>query len=663
VIAKTVENLPIVKQAIKSCEKDWTWHYSILELTMAGVDKALFNVTPANEEYAKWWEYTGPRETVPGLIAGGVGEGGSPPFFNGVPTLLDERIIEEVGGTVIVHVNNGKAKLESNFEVQIKDTFDFNPGGYGPIENPSEIDWDWENRDEVVEAFLIAGVVGAFATLEFFGRAFDVPFKTDFFPTNQTVPFGTVPENCEDDDHDDEEESGSPASWDPNDKTSPAGKGEENYIGRGTLLMPYKIRFENKTEATAPAVLVRVIDILDADLDLSTLELTEITFADQVISVPKGLSHYETHRDLIIDNEFVSQEKLRVKVEADLNFETRTLTLVITGVSPQTGWIPADPFLGFLYPNDDTQRGTGSLSYIVRPKAGLADETKITNKAIIFFDWNELIETNEVFNTIGELKQSPLIIVTEPDGINDNANASFTITWTDKAPENDALISIYYDTNNSGEDGTLIVSNLSSEEETNRYTWDTSALPEGDYYIYAVIDDGVHAPVINLSSGVVTIRHEPKLLVELSNFAAMRQNGGVWLTWETQTERDSQGFRIWRITEGNSNGGYTNVTLLKAVSASQAACVEGQLIAATGIGSQNQFITAIGHSTAGACYAFQDTSLFERGIYYYVLEEVDMSGQRTFHCNDMDAVTIGQGPAIDLTAAKRFCRQATGSVE
>jgi hypothetical protein len=293
----------------------------------------------------------------------------------------------------------------------------------------------------------------------------------------------------------------------------------------------------------------------------------------------------------------------------------------------------------------------------------LADETKITNQALIFFDWNERIETNEVFNTIGDVKASPTIVVTEPDGINDKANTAFTISWTDKSPSGEALISIYYDTNSSGADGTLIVSNLSSEEEANSYTWDTSALPESDYYIYAVIDDGVHAPVINLSSGVVTIRHEPKLLVELSNFAAMRQNGGAWLTWETQTERDSQGFRIWRITEGNSNGGYTNVTLLKTLSASQAACVEGQLIAATGIGSQNQFITAIGHSTAGACYTFKDISLNKEGTYYYVLEELDMSGKRTFHCNDMDAITIGQGPVIDLTAAKRFCRQATGSVE
>jgi hypothetical protein len=79
--------------------------------------------------------------------------------------------------------------------------------------------------------------------------------------------------------------------------------------------------------------------------------------------------------------------------------------------------------------------------------------------------------------------------------------------------------------------------------------------------------------------------------------------------------------------------------------------------------SQNQFITAIGNSKKGACYSFKDINLNKAGTYYYVLEEVDTRSQRTFHCHEMDAVTIGQGSAIDLTAAKRFCRQTNGSME
>ncbi len=37
--------------------------------------------------------------------------------------------------------------------------------------------------------------------------------------------------------------------------------------------------------------------------------------------------------------------------------------------------------------------------------------------------------------------------------------------------------------------------------------WDTSGLPEGDQYVYGVIDDGVNAPVMVYSSGAITVDH------------------------------------------------------------------------------------------------------------------------------------------------------------
>ena len=57
--------------------------------------------------------------------------------------------------------------------------------------------------------------------------------------------------------------------------------------------MAYQIRFENQPSATAPAQKIVITDTLDPNLDLSTFELTEITFANQIIPVPMGLNHYE----------------------------------------------------------------------------------------------------------------------------------------------------------------------------------------------------------------------------------------------------------------------------------------------------------------------------------------------------------------------------------
>jgi hypothetical protein len=103
----------------------------------------------------------------------------------------------------------------------------------------------------------------------------------------------------------------------------------------------------------------------------------------------------------------------------------------------------------------------------------------------------------------------PSIRVTEPDGNDDNAHTSYTIRWTDKDDDSDAVISLYYDINNSGADGTLIVGGIDENPDglDDRYEWDTTNIPAGAYYVYALIDDGINDSMIDYSNGVVTIDH------------------------------------------------------------------------------------------------------------------------------------------------------------
>ena len=77
----------------------------------------------------------------------------------------------------------------------------------------------------------------------------------------------------------------------------------------------------------------------------------------------------------------------------------------------------------------------------------------------------------------------------------------YTIQWTATSPNYfGAEISLYFDTDSAGHDGTLIVGGLIQGANTS-YLWDTSELPEGDYYIYAKIDDGVVPPVYAYANG------------------------------------------------------------------------------------------------------------------------------------------------------------------
>ncbi|MCP4693740.1 MAG: tandem-95 repeat protein, partial [Desulfobacterales bacterium] len=105
----------------------------------------------------------------------------------------------------------------------------------------------------------------------------------------------------------------------------------------------------------------------------------------------------------------------------------------------------------------------------------------------------------------------PLTITTikilQPDGVDDAADAVYTITWADVDPDDNAVISLYYDTDDNGENGVLIAENIPGDDETDQYEWNTSNVPEGDYYIYAIIDDGAGNRVVDYGEGAATIRH------------------------------------------------------------------------------------------------------------------------------------------------------------
>jgi len=125
------------------------------------------------------------------------------------------------------------------------------------------------------------------------------------------------------------------------------------------------------------------------------------------------------------------------------------------------------------------------------------------------------VDTLSVHVSILSQNDPPVIQWVQPNGSNDHAYLDYTLQWVDEDPDDDATISLYYDTNDSGQDGTLIVSNLREDDPIDQYLWDVRLLPEGSYYLYAVITDGVNDPVVQYNSDPVMIdrtRHFPEIL-------------------------------------------------------------------------------------------------------------------------------------------------------
>jgi len=99
------------------------------------------------------------------------------------------------------------------------------------------------------------------------------------------------------------------------------------------------------------------------------------------------------------------------------------------------------------------------------------------------------------------------IAITQPDGVDDTAYGRFLIKWVDEDTDSNANLTLYYDIDNTGQDGILITTGIDEDDDGtgDEFSWDISTLPEGEYYIYAVLDDGEHSPVVAYSEGPVTI--------------------------------------------------------------------------------------------------------------------------------------------------------------
>lgn len=110
----------------------------------------------------------------------------------------------------------------------------------------------------------------------------------------------------------------------------------------------------------------------------------------------------------------------------------------------------------------------------------------------------------------------PLFEIVMPSGDAEKEFDSLTIRWIDRDPNDvnptdddiDAAISLYYDTDSDGRDGTLIVSGISEDDESDEYVWDLSDVPSGTYWIYGEMYDRIYPPVYSYSPGSVHVKPE-----------------------------------------------------------------------------------------------------------------------------------------------------------
>ncbi|MEZ5278480.1 MAG: carboxypeptidase regulatory-like domain-containing protein [Opitutaceae bacterium] len=206
-------------------------------------------------------------------------------------------------------------------------------------------------------------------------------------------------------------------SFDPNEKLT-TGAGAGGFITPDSSIV-YTINFENLSSAAAAAQVVTVTDPLPDNLDWSTVELLSVGFNGEILVPPMtGLQTWSTRAT-------VESDPNPIEVNFELDPDSGVVMLVIQSVDAITGELPEDPFAGFLPPNDETGRGEGFVSFLVKPVAGLTDGSQILNTAEIVFDLNDPIVTNKAVNTIDSRAPSASIVP-----LSERSGANFTVRWS-----------------------------------------------------------------------------------------------------------------------------------------------------------------------------------------------------------------------------------------
>ena len=209
-------------------------------------------------------------------------------------------------------------------------------------------------------------------------------------------------------------------SFDPNDKIGPIGGGVNNSINSNDPL-PYMIRFENSSTATAAAQTVLIVDSLDTSVyDLSTFKLGSISVGEKMIQVPNGLSNYETIIDLRPSN------NLLLKINAGLDISNGVVKWLFESLDPDNQMPTENPLLGFLPPNLNAPEGDGAVLFTINALSNIPENASISNKAYIYFDLNPAIVTNDWTNSVDNIKPISSVSL-----LNDTTTGAFVnVNWS-----------------------------------------------------------------------------------------------------------------------------------------------------------------------------------------------------------------------------------------
>ncbi len=365
------------------------------------------------------------------------------------------------------------------------------------------------------------------------------------------------------------------SSFDPNEMIGPSGFGDQHWIQKNSKI-PYTVLFENKSTATAPAHEVFVTDTLDLKkFDLKEFGFSAFGFGDTILS-PNGTKL----KKFAMDVDLRPKKNLITRVSGNLDTITGVIRWEFLSLNPISMEYEEDPLIGFLPPNNSNREGEGFVSFYVGLKNELGTNDQIKNRAIIVFDANAPIVTNQFINTL-----DMDLPVSKVDPLNETSGNRLNLTWSGSdGGSGIGSYSVYYLENdtllapviaNTTETSTLFIANVGSKYKFYSIAIDNVSLREDDPSVY---DASTHVTVDvkefnnrkdniqifpNPARGEMNVMlagaSEGVYLVELidmkgkSCFSDIYESRSISRGIKINTEQFSPGLYLIRMVYGNTN--------------------------------------------------------------------------------------------------------------
>ncbi len=125
--------------------------------------------------------------------------------------------------------------------------------------------------------------------------------------------------------------------------------------------LPYTIQFQNDPSASTEPGEIRIVTVLDEDLEPFTFRLGDIKVGDINIHVPGGRALFQGEFDFTAAKGFI------LRVSAGVDVPAGQATWLLQAIDPDTGEVIQDPANGLLPPNDALGSGAGFVSYTIQP--------------------------------------------------------------------------------------------------------------------------------------------------------------------------------------------------------------------------------------------------------------------------------------------------------